>query len=485
MKKLILILVLLKFTISAQISNPSFEKNRDTLKTLPENWRANLKPQFKWQLDTTVFHSGKQSLSISNDLNVDSMVFSPFSQICPITIDKVKKIELTAFIKTKNVSKNVGLWCQLLDKDNKQIGFSSLETQGIFIKGNSEWTKYSVSLQVDTDVKKLLLGGFLKGTGQVWYDDFKIEDIIPIKSSKKATRFINEALKIAKNGSIVSDSINWIKTTEDLYALSAGAQTTKDCYSAINHLISVLRKKGDNHSGFYPPEFERKHKTENMNGEQPIGKYLGESIGYIEVPGFESVNTKICEDFATDIQNLIKKIDTIHQINYWIVDLRNNTGGNMYPMIAGLGPILGNETLGYFTSPKLRVEYTWEYKNGASMANGHKLCAVKNPYTLKNKPKKIIVLVGPNTASSGEMTSISFIGKENTTLIGLPTAGYSTGNAGHKLSDGSVLNLCESFCKDRNKHPIFGPIKPNEIINPIINNEEDNTLEYAKKQFLK
>lgn len=159
MKKLILILVLLKFTISAQISNPSFEKNRDTLKTLPENWRANLKPQFKWQIDTTVFHSGKQSLSMNNDLNTDSMVFSPFSQICTITIDKAKKIELTAFIKTKNVSKNIGLWCQLLDKDNKQIGFSSLETQGIFIKGNSEWTKYIVTLQVNPDVKKLLLGG--------------------------------------------------------------------------------------------------------------------------------------------------------------------------------------------------------------------------------------------------------------------------------------------------------------------------------------
>lgn len=180
---------------------------------------------------------------MSNDLNTDSMVFSPFSQICIVKIDKVKKIGLTAFIKTKNVSKNVGLWCQLLDKDNKQIGFSSLETERIFIKGTSEWTKYTVSLQLDTDVKKLLLGGFLKGTGQVWYDDFKIEDIVPIQSSKKATHFINQALKIAKNGSIVSDSINWIKTKEDLYALSAGAQTTKDCYSAINFLIFCFKEK--------------------------------------------------------------------------------------------------------------------------------------------------------------------------------------------------------------------------------------------------
>ncbi len=484
MRKLLLLFIILKFTITAQISNSSFESQRDTLNTLPSDWQAKLKTNFNWKIDTSTFYSGKQSLTMSNDLNTDSTVFSSFSQICPINIDKVKKIELTTYIKTNNVSKNVGLWCQLLNKDNKQIGFSSLETRNLIIKGTTKWTKYSVTLIVNSDVKKLLFGGFLKGTGQVWYDDFNMEYIIK-KPSKSALKFLDQVIKITENGSIVSDSINWTKTKQELYAIAAGAQTTKDCYGAINHLVSVLRKKGDNHSGFYPPEFNHEIETENMNGEQPIGKYFGQSIGYIEVPGIESVNLSICENFATDIQRLIEKIDTTYQINYWIVDLRKNTGGNMYPMIAGLGPILGNTTLGYFTSPKLKIEYTWEYNNGSSMANGQKAITIKNPYILKHKPKKIIVLIGPNTASSGEMTTISFIGKENTILMGLPTAGYSTGNEGHKLSDGSVLNLCESYCKDRNKNMYLGSIKPDIQFENNLNNTEDSTLEYAKTVIIK
>ena len=484
MKKLFLFPIILKFTVLAQISNPSFEHKRDTIPSLPASWRANLKPHFNWQIDTTIFYSGKQSLLMNNDSNTDSMVFSPFSQICSIEIDKAKKIELTAYIKTKNVTKNAGLWCQLWNKDNKQIGFSSLETQQILIQGTTNWTKYTVSLLVNTDVKKLLLGGFLKGSGQVWYDDFNIEDVTK-QTSKTAIKFLDKALKIAKNGSIVSDSINWIKTKEDLYGLASGAQTTQDCYNAIHYLISELRKKGDNHSGFYTPEFNKKNETENMNGKQPIGNYLGESIGYVEVPGFESINKTIAEDFATKIQHLIKIIDSTQHINYWIIDLRNNTGGNMYPMIAGLGPIFGNEVLGYFTSPKLKREYCWEYKNGSSMANGTKKHTVKNPYTLKNKPKKIIVLVGPNTASSGEMTTISFIGKENTLLVGLPSAGYSTGNAGHKLSDGSVLNLCESYCKDRSQKMYIGSIKPDILVEPYLSSDADSTIEYAKKLIIK
>lgn len=489
MKKLSLLLIFLKFTISAQITNSSFELKRDTIKSLPTDWRAKLKPKFNWQIDTAVFHSGKQSLTMSNDLNLDSTVFSPFSQICSINVEKVKKINLTAFIKTKNVSKNVGLWCQLWNKDNKQIGFSSLETQQEIIKGTTSWTKYTVTLLVNEDVKKLLLGGFLQGTGQVWYDDFNIEDAVKFDTkptSKKAKRILDKALDITENNSIVSDSINWIKTKKDLYALAEGAQTTKDCYSALNYLISILNKKGDNHSGFYPPEFNKKNKTENIDGRISKSKYLGASIGYIEVPGFMSINNKISVDFATKIQNQIKNLDSIYSINKWIVDLRENTGGNMYPMIAGLGPILGNEILGYFSSPKQKLEYSWEYKNGSAMAYGHKICTVKNPYILKTKILQIIVLIGPHTGSSGEMTTISFIGKENVTLVGSPTAGYSTGNAGHKLSDGAVLNLCESFCKDRNKNSILGPIKPNVVINTKeINNKTDDTLEYVINQLLK
>lgn len=446
-----------------------------------------MKPNYSWKLDSTIFHSGNRSLQISNFYNKDSITFSPFSQICSIDIDRVKKLELTAYIKTIDVVNNVGLWCQLWDSNNKQIGFYSFATQQITVNGTTEFTKYAVDLFVNPDVKKLLLGGFLQGTGQVWYDNFAIEENTKLNTkstSKNALRYLQSAIKIAKDSSIVSDSINWPRTEEEMKLIANGAQQTKDCYPAMHFLISQLNKKGDNHSGFYPPSYNTKNETENMDGRTSKSKYLNNNIGYIEVPGFESINTKISVDFAAKIQNQIKDLDSMYSVNKWIIDLRENTGGNMYPMIAGLGPILGNETLGYFTSPKQKLEYSWEYKNGSSIAYGQKICTVKNPYILKNEIQQIIVLIGSSTASSGEMTAISFIGNENTILIGQPSAAYSTGNGGHKLSDGAVLNLCESFCMDRNKNNILGSIKPNVIVEQSINKNEDSALEYAKKILL-
>ena len=486
MKKLYILIVFIHSSVFSQISNPGFEIIRDTAQSLPASWKAKMPDHFGWKIDTAHFYSGKQSLMMENQLNKDSLQFSPFSQTCPVTIDRVKKIYLTVYIKTENVSHDAGLWCQLWDKNNTSVGFTSLQVLNIKTSGTRNWTKYSIALTVSPEIKKLLLGGFLKGTGTVWYDDFKIEEAPEDKiTSKKAIKFINQVVDITKNNSIVADSLNWEGIRKDMLSLAYGAQTTSECYETVNYLLTQLRKKGDNHSNFYPPAFNKKNKTINIDGRTPSGSYLGNSIGYINVPGFTSINKKIGIEFATAIQSLIRTIDSAHAIESWIVDLRENTGGNMYPMIAGLGPLIGEGKLGYFYSPKNKNEYAWQYKNGAAGAGITTICKVENPYTLKNNHVKVIVLTGYNTASSGEMTLISFKGKENTTVMGMPTAGYSTGNGGHSLSDGSMLNLCESYCRDRNKKSYFGKIEPDEIIADDPGSEGDNLLEYAKKHLSK
>ncbi len=72
----------------------------------------------------------------------------------------------------------------------------------------------------------------------------------------------------------------------------------------------------------------------------------------------------------------------------WIVDLRWNSGGNMWPMIAGIGPLLGNGTYGYFIDEN---ESSWGYQNGASVINGNPVVAISSPYKLLNPtPPKLL-----------------------------------------------------------------------------------------------
>lgn len=347
--------------------------------------------------------------------------------------------------------------------------------------GTRDWTSYVLSLTVGPEVKKLLIGGFLQGTGKVWYDDFSLEEQVRTeKPSRKAIAFIQEAVAIAQKNSIVRDSLNWTDVRERLLLTASGAKTTKDCYPAIHLLVANLYAKGDIHSGFYPPEFSRRLKQENLDPKQPESKYLGNSVAYINVPGFSSVNKKIGEAFATAIQTMIFKLDSAYTITKWIVDLRENTGGNMYPMIAGLGPLFDQDTLGYFYLPATGGREAWYYRHGASGCKDTDLCKVQQPYQLRRKPSSILVLSGRQTASSGEMTLMSFKGQTNVVTVGAPSAGYSTGNASHRLADGSVLNLCESYCSDRHRKIYTGAIKPDVEVNAG-DHDTDAVLEYALK----
>lgn len=164
--------------------------------------------------------------------------------------------------------------------------------------------------------------------------------------------------------------------------------------------------------------------------------------------------------------------------------MRGNTGGNMYPMITGLGPLLDeNDALGFMISPKRKTTVFWNYKNGGTYYNGKtKLAYVKKPYTLKYKNVKIAVLISDSTASSGEFTAMSFIGQKNVKVFGQESAGYTTANGGDALPDGSNLILAESFGASRNKkfHKKLIP----DVIIPISNESYLNTTELAKQWIL-
>lgn len=169
------------------------------------------------------------------------------------------------------------------------------------------------------------------------------------------------------------------------------------------------------------------------------GKY-----GYIAVPGYQG-DENLDRRFANTIQSGIKGIDK-PDLRGWIVDLRLNTGGNMFPMICGLGPLIGNGDLGAFIFAG-RQEH-WFYRDGTVGIEKEKILSIK-PYKLKRPDLPVIVLLDRYTASSGEATAISFVGLSNVIMMGGDSAGLTTANDYNKLSDGAVINLCEAVEADR------------------------------------
>ncbi len=266
-----------------------------------------------------------------------------------------------------------------------------------------------------------------------------------------------------KKNAIYADSLNWAIISKELNDLSKGLKTKEDAHILIQHVLSHLRTAGDNHSFLLNSEDAKQNAIKNTDGRVPYGKLLENNIGYIYVPGFSSMNDTAGLHFATKIQSIIEEQEKAN-VKGWVIDLRENTGGNMYPMIAGLGPLLDEGTLGNFIRPTKKTSSYWFYEKGKAGGKESTVLKIKNPYLLKTKTRKVAVLIGGQTASSGEMTAISFIGQRNVLLFGEKTGGYTTGNKGHKLSDGSYLFIAGSFVSDKNNKRIIGSLQPDILV---------------------
>src|SRR5437868_3378292 len=77
---------------------------------------------------------------------------------------------------------------------------------------------------------------------------------------------------------------------------------------------------------------------------------LPADVGYVRIGSFGIAVAGADRIFADSIQDQIRQRDAANLAG-WIVDVRGNGGGNMWPMVAGVGPVLGEGVAGFFLSP--------------------------------------------------------------------------------------------------------------------------------------
>jgi carboxyl-terminal processing protease len=197
------------------------------------------------------------------------------------------------------------------------------------------------------------------------------------------------------------------------------------------------------------------------------GRVVSDNIGVIELPQFTASLTdqkKAREDanrFAEQVQSLIRELDQ-KNLRGWILDLRLNGGGNMWPMLAGVGPILGEGEVGSFVAASGSTK--WKYQDGKSLIQSSVLSQVAAPYRVKHEHPPVAVLTDEVTASSGEAIVIAFRGRAKTHFFGMPTRGVPTANQPFKLSDGAILNLTTALEADRTGKQYDSKIPPDTQI---------------------
>ena len=285
------------------------------------------------------------------------------------------------------------------------------------------------------------------------------------KGTLTSKEYLNEVFEIVEKHSINRDSIDLKKIKRVAYAKLKNTDSLEECYPIVQ---SILKDLGDNHSFFMSKEQVNKwQSTSNANNNKKLitfsGKLLNDNIGYIQMKGYSSGDSISIQKYADSLQHKIKSIDN-KNLKGWILDLRENTGGNCWPMLTGIGPLLGNGICGFFIDNNGQKS-SWYYRDGESGINNSTITRMsKQPYRLLNNSNPIAVLTGYKTGSSGEVVVTAFHNKSNTKSFGESTAGLSTGNANFKLSDGSMILLTTSIYADRQGNVFGGKINPDKII---------------------
>ncbi len=259
--------------------------------------------------------------------------------------------------------------------------------------------------------------------------------------SDVARDYFEHVLDLMQQHSIKRFEINWPDFRADAYRRLGPTQTTADTYDAIRYAIEQI---GDGHSLFRPPEGGSDFAS--VAGSSPVSDHLEGGVGYLTVTAYSGTGP-LADALVDTYHSLIEGVDTTGVCG-WVVDIRGNWGGNMWPMIAGVGPVLGSGTLGFFIHPDSVVE-TWTYEDGASRLNGFTLAQAAVPYVASSADKPVAVLTNGQTASSGEAVAVAFRGRSGTRSFGTQTAGLSTANRGFFLSDGALLLLTTSTMADR------------------------------------
>lgn len=281
-------------------------------------------------------------------------------------------------------------------------------------------------------------------------------------TSRLARDYTNEILEILQDNSVNRATINWTDFRDQVIQRANGAQRISDLHPAISVALGLL---GDHHSyylaasGAYVPN----PTGMSCSPTSAAPPAIPVDIGYIRIPGFSDATPGADVAFAESIQDQLRSRDR-PGLAGWVVDVRGNTGGNMWPMIAGIGPVLGEGIAGYFVPPPAAPSTAWGYRNGGSFSGASVVIQMSTPYTLITQAPRVAVLTDDAVASSGEAVVVAFRARPNTRSFGSATCGVSTANRRFDLSDGASLLLTVSVMADRTLSLYGQSVVPDETV---------------------
>jgi hypothetical protein len=266
-----------------------------------------------------------------------------------------------------------------------------------------------------------------EGEGTSWFDDIVVQivaqDSLP-PASELAAEYVSDAIDTIRAHSLRSKEVDWGRVRALAARRVRGANRPCETWPAITEVFEVI---GESHGWHSTPSEVAWYATNQVgDGAAPLvaAHTFPGRVGFLSVPRVPTTDSASVNRVASAIQDMVREHGQLG-VCRWVVDLRDNSGGNMWPMLTGLGWLLGDGVAGAFVGSD-RARF-WGYENDASYLDG---------------------------------IAVAFRGRPRSRSFGQPTAGLTTATSSYGLSDGSNLTFATSVFADRAGTHYGGPLSP-------------------------
>lgn len=295
-------------------------------------------------------------------------------------------------------------------------------------------------------------------------------------------RYVYACVDLMQKESLYSNRVNW-KMIRDSVELQL--QQASSSRQAEETVIWVFKQLKDEH-GFYggidtsyrytkpgPERVFSKGILEEYKKPRSIkAMMLDHQIAYYKMPAvLIGSNREKMKQWANMLTDSLCKLEA-QQPRAYIIDLRMNNGGNSEPMWQALKNLLGENNRTYMADAKKKI--LPDENDSATLA--YKAAAVPGHPCIFRKNIPVAVLIGPGTASSGEIMALSFTTRAHTQLFGEPTIGVANVTNGFPVLEKGYLLLTVGYIANARKKVLVDYfIQPGVLVK-----SEDNYAEPEK-----
>jgi len=284
---------------------------------------------------------------------------------------------------------------------------------------------------------------------------------------------LEKIIEHVENSSLYRKNVDWDALKKEIYVLAKDADSISQLKPALDLMFEKLN---DTHGRvFYNNQFlsyysgEKKEHRKNIDWDvyseiQSAQVYefksqiINDSVGYVRIVGLPMGDN---QKMSNDIQNAVCKL--VEQgAKRWIIDLRFNGGGNMFPMVEGLANIIGDGIVGGTEGVTEDESSVWKIKNGNFFYDEQNVAIEKKCKT--SKIQKIAVLTSIYTASSGEALAVILKNRPKTKFFGTKTMGMVTATDYKQIDSLTTMMISVSYYKDRKSNVYNKFVDVDEIV---------------------